>query len=230
MIPPRLTKTTLREHFGYHLWIYLLIFALVFFAADGAIGVIKNNIPPTDRLIVLLVGDVYRSVDLERVHDELRADTPDIKHIELRHKYLIIAGQQPGEELLPGTMDVPKVLANQDNQIVAMGMTGLVPDYADAVILHVDLLNYFAAMGAVQPLDGYFEDGTLDARLREFAIYAQDAEGRTIIVGLSAKPLRRFSRLNILETAHHASCIAETSGNKDAAARALAWLYENAAR
>nr|MDD6336628.1 hypothetical protein [bacterium] len=223
-----ITRARLRDHLRYDFWKYALAWALVFMVCDGAVGIIKNSVPDTDKVDIYFVGDVYPAVTMGRMEDELQKALPEYRAVHLRTQYIAINGHLPGEVIEPNSLPVQQSLANSQNQKLALMMGGMMGSAMDAGIMHVDFCSYFQELYLLRPLDEYFEQGVLDETLKEYAVYGVDVEGNQHIYALDASCLRRLERDEIMNTTNMMALIPLASKNPDGAAKAIAWLYQNA--
>jgi len=211
------TKEELITHFHAQYWRYLLLFALVLVFCVASAPMFAPRVPPEETVTVRFFGGVYvymedgvekeehravyMNAEVGALEDELIAALPGIRKITL----------QSGE------------LYGSDLSLLSMSLQGLLPGYADVMIgqLPVDEQEQ---QSSFRPLDQFFEDGTFPAALREYA--ETDAGGN--VIALSASPLRRLERKDIMTLRGAACAIPLSSKNPHGAAEVIAWFYENA--
>ncbi|MCL2433797.1 MAG: hypothetical protein FWD16_04695 [Clostridia bacterium] len=193
-----MNKMELQTHFRAQYWRYLLLFGLVMVFCVASAPMFAPKIPPEDTVTVRFFGDVYMGGEIGVLEKELIAAHPDIKKLSLQ-----------SETAQAGSIST-----------IYMALQGLLPGYADVIIgaLPDDVPEL------LRPLDEFFEDGAFPEKLKEHA--EKDANGK--IIALSAAPLRRLERKDILKLTDAVCAIPYSSQNPAGAARVIAWFYENA--
>ena len=193
-----MNRADLTEHFRAQYWRYLLLFGLVLVFCVASAPMFAPRIPPEEIVTVRFFGSVYMNAEVGALEDELKAALPGIRKITL----------QSGE------------LYGSDLSLLNMSLQGLLPGYADVMIgiLSDDQPESF------RPLDQFFQDGTFPETLRAYA--ETDAGGN--VIALSASPLRRLERKDILTLMDAACAIPLSSKNPQGAAEVIAWFYKNA--
>jgi len=225
----RITKAALADHFTRCRFQYAVVAILVFVFSVGMVSVTRNNTPKHLRVNIRLCdGGVMLQSSARPLQQDLAAKLPGLKRIDLQVQTITGLPGNADEPAKPGSFDPLQVMTADNNWMLqgALGQ-GLTPGYADLLLIHTDLMIHFA--GCWQPLDKYFEDGTLPESLLDHVITALDVDGKPYIMGIEAESLYRLPRVRLVSTVYSALGIPGVCDNPDGGAKALAALFEVAA-